>query len=156
MVDIHPQLAPLAGLVGTWSGRGHGDYPTIEAFEYEETVSFSHSGKPFLVYQQSTRSPGDGRPLHAEAGYWRLPAPDRVEVVLSQPTGITEVQEGSFDGRHLRLTSTAVTLTATAKEVRAVERELELDGDVLRYELRMAAVGHPMTWHLRAELHRST
>lgn len=156
MVDIHPQLAPLAGLVGTWSGRGSGDYPTIEAFEYDETVTFAHAGKPFLAYQQSTRAPEDGRPLHAEAGYWRLPAPDHVEVVLAQPTGITEVQEGSFDGHRLRLTSTAVARTATAKEVRALERDLELDGDVLRYELRMAAVGHPMIWHLRAELHRST
>lgn len=155
MVDLHPQLAPLAGLVGTWSGRGHGDYPTIEAFEYDETVTFAHTGKPFLTYQQSTRAPEDGRSLHAETGYWRLPAPDRVEVVLAHPTGITEVQEGSFDGRRLRLTSTAVARTATAKEVQALARDLELDGDVLRYELRMAAVGHPMTWHLRAELHRS-
>ena len=29
-----------------------------------------------------------------------------------------------------------------------------LDGDVLRYEMAMAAVGHPMTHNLRAELHR--
>ena len=46
--------------------------------------------------------------------------------------------------------------TPTAKPVTAVHRRFELaeGGEVLRYELSMAAMGLEMTHHLRAELRR--
>ncbi len=151
---LHPNLEPLASLIGTWSGPGQGEYPTIEPFAYEETVTFSHVGKPFLAYSQRTSSAEDGRPLHSELGFWRVPRPGQVEVVLSHPTGITEIGEGRLEGRKLSLRSTSVGRTGTALEVVAIERHFEIDDTVLRYRLSMAAVGQPMTHHLAAELRR--
>jgi hypothetical protein len=158
MPPVHPDVAPLAFLLGVWSGTGEGEYPTIEPFGYEETVAFGHAGKPFLSYGQRTAAADDGRPLHAETGYWRSPAPGRLEVVLAHPTGVAEVLGGTFEatagGGVLDLRTTAVTCTPSAKEVTALERRFEVDGDELRYTLAMAAVGLPMTHHLRAVLRR--
>lgn len=159
---LHPSVAGLAALLGEWSGRGHGEYPTIEPFDYVETVTFTHVGKPFLAYQQRTRRLlPDGtlaEPLHAETGYWRCPTPDTVEVVLAHPTGLVEVQEGGIDRRddetHISISSTSITGTGTAKRVDAVGRVFRLHDGGLTYRVSMAAVGLPLQHHLAAELRR--
>lgn len=156
---LHPDLAPLAFLVGTWEGEGTGRYPTIEPFAYRERTTVGHGGKPFLVLAQRTWAADDGRPLHVETGYLRLPAPDHVELVVAHPTGHVEVAEGSFeataDGGTLHLRSTTVAGTATAKEVQQLERTLAVHGDQLDVHLAMAAVGQPLGPHLHAQLART-
>jgi hypothetical protein len=156
--DLHPNLEELAPLLGTWVGRGAGEYPTIQPFEYLEEVVFTHVGKPFLVYRQKTKSVADGKPLHAEAGFLRVPQPGHVELVLAHPSGITEIEVGSYSVQdsiiELELVTTDVGLTPTAKEVTALGRSLRLDGEELTYSLRMGAVGQPLQHHLAAVLRR--
>lgn len=149
---IHPDIEPLGFLLGTWSGEGQGEYPTISPFGYRETVTFTHVGKPFFFYTQRTFATDDGQPLHGEAGYLRSPRPGWVEFVVAHPTGVVEVDEGSFTGSSLRLRSSLVAGTESAKDVTAVERDFDFEPGVITYSLRMAAVGQPLGHHLRARL----
>ena len=156
--DLHPDLEELAPLLGTWAGQGAGKYPTIQPFEYLEEVVFSHVGKPFLVYAQKTRAVADGRPLHAETGYLRVPQPGHVELVLAHPNGITEIEVGTYSVAgsviEIEMSTTSVGLAPTAKEVTALGRSVRLDGDELTYSMQMGAVGQPLQNHLAAVLHR--
>ncbi|OBH02242.1 MULTISPECIES: peroxynitrite isomerase [unclassified Mycobacterium] len=159
--DLHPDLEALAPLLGTWAGRGSGKYPTIQPFDYFEEVVFSHVGKPFLAYSQKTKAVTDGKPLHAETGYLRAPRPGEVELVLAHPSGITEIEVGTYSVTGDRIdvelstgSGGTIGLTPTAKEVTALGRSLRIDGDELSYKVRMGAVGQPLQDHLDAVLHR--
>jgi hypothetical protein len=161
-VTLHMQVSPLAALLGTWSGEGHGRYPTIDDFDYGEEIVFNHVGKPFLAYRQRTWDLADGRPLHAEVGYWRVvpgeTPPWSIEVVLAHPSGVAEVSTGlvSGAGDHLQIdvASASVVTTPTAKEVTSLARRITVAGHDMRYVLDMAAVGQAAHEHLTAQLIR--
>jgi hypothetical protein len=97
--------------------------------------------------------------MHAETGFWRFPSAGCVEVVLSHPTGITDVDEGSIEltlegSIVIELASVAIGLTSSAKSVTGLARSFRISGDVIEYEVEMAAVGLPLQHHLAARLER--
>ena len=155
VIPMHSALEPIAFLLGTWRGEGEGAYPTIESFRYGEEVTFSHVGKPFLAYSQRTWSLSAGTPMHSETGFWRPLDGGRVEAVLAHPFGAGEIQEGTVKQTRIELRSKSVVLTSTAKVINAVARTFEVDDDVLRYTVEMAAVRQPLQYHLSAELRRA-
>jgi hypothetical protein len=159
-VPVHPDLAPLGFLLGRWEGAGIGGYPTIESFRFGQEVSFSHNGKPFLIYTSRTwRLDEDGQigaPLGTESGYWRPRPDDQVEVMLAHPTGIVEIYLGEISGTRIEMATDVVARTATAKEVTAGHRLYGLagPGQDLAYAYDMAAMGQRLQPHLSAQLKR--
>ena len=151
-MDLHPDLAPIAWLLGRWVGEGTGLYPTISDFSYREESVWTHAGKPFLAYSQATWASDDGRPLHGERGYLRV-AGGQFELVLAHSNGVVEVSVGAMADA-LVLTSVAVTGAPAAKEVTRLDRRIWAADGGLRYELGMGAVGQPLSAHLRAALRR--
>ncbi len=156
--ELHPDLAPLAFLLGRWEGAGVGGYPTIESFQFGQEVSFSHNGKPYLIYTSRTwRLDAEGRigpPLSTEAGFWRPQPEGKVELVLAHPTGITEIYLGEVSGHRVDLATDIVARTSSAKEVTAGRRLYGLIGEDLGWAYDMAAVGQPLQSHISAQLKR--
>lgn len=156
-MELAPNLAPVAALLGTWRGEGAGEYPTITPFSYTEEVVFTNVGKPFLHYVQRTWSPS-GAPMHTETGYLRLPGDRSVELVLAQPTGQSELAQGTLsdDGDRLVIELEAKMMnSASAKHVESTRRRYEIGGDQMTTTFAMAAVGQPMTHHLSSGLRRN-
>ena len=154
--SLATNLSPVSPLLGTWKGQGSGSYPTIEDFSYSEEVTFTDVGKPFLHFLQKTRGPA-GNPMHTETGYLRIPGDGTAELILAQPTGQTELCEGTLtvDGDSVVLEFRASVMnSASAKQVTSTHRRYELVGDRLTTTFAMAAVGQPLTHHLRSELVR--
>jgi hypothetical protein len=151
-MDLHPDVAPLAWLIGTWVGEGEGWYPTVADFAYREEAKFTASVKPFLAYSQATWALDDGRPMHGERGYLRV-AGSQVELVVAHANGIVEISTGSLSS--LTLQSVVVAGSPTAKDVTAIDRQWSLEDDVLHYTLGMTAVGEAHAPHLSARLRRA-
>ena len=158
-VKPHPSLAPLLFLLGRWEGAGVGGYPTIESFQFGQEISFSHNGKPFLIYTSRTwRLDEDGTigaPLATETGYWRPQPDNKLEVLLAHPTGFVEIWVGTADGAKIELSTDLVARTDTAKAYTGGHRLYGLvDGDLL-WAYDMAAVDQPLQPHLSATLRRA-
>jgi hypothetical protein len=159
----HVLLGPVLGFLGVWRGRGRGGYPTLDGdFTYAQEVSFRHDGRPFLRYEaRAWVLDGDGRPLRPaarESGWWRLQPDGRVEALVTQPTGITEVLVGHAGEGAVDLSTHSVALTPTAKDVTATRRRYTLtdgDGDTFTFVHDLAAVGQPLRHHLSATLRRA-
>lgn len=157
--DVHPDLEPLAFLLGTWRGLGVGGYPTIEAFAFEQEIVFSHVGKPYLTYtSRSWLIDGEGehmRPGASEAGFWRPQPEGKLEVMLSHPTGFVEIWLGEIAFSKIEMRTDVVARTTSAKEVTAGHRLYGLVDGELMWAYDMAAVGQPLGPHLSARLQKT-
>ena len=152
--ELNPALTPVAFLLGTWRGEGEGQYPSIKPFRYREEVRFTHNGKPFLIYTQRSEAIDSGQPMHGEAGYLRMVGDGRVEFVIAQPIGYAEISLGRVDGQRIDVECASVGRTPTAKPVTSISRSLWMDGETLRYELKMAMEGVALMRHLTASFRR--
>ncbi|MBK5306424.1 MAG: FABP family protein [Frankiaceae bacterium] len=154
--DLHPNLEHIGWLVGTWGGLGVGGYPTIEGFRYEQELTFSHDGRPFLAYESRAWLVDDDgdriKPSGRESGFWRATGERQLEVVLAHPTGIVEVYVGESTFTKIELATDVVARTSTAKEVTGLKRLYGKVEDDLAYAVDMAAVGQPLQSHLSARL----
>jgi hypothetical protein len=156
--NLHPDCAPVAWLLGTWRGNGHGYYPTTSAFQFGQECIFTHDGRPFFHYLSRSWIVDDEgnkvRDAAIETGFLRPKSDGSLEVLLTHHTGFVEIWYGQVEGAKIEITTDAVARTESAKEYAAGHRLYGLvDGDLL-WAFDMAAMGHELQPHLWGRLVR--
>jgi len=157
---LHPDLNPLAWLVGTWRGKGHGEYPGVEKFQFMQEVVFNHDGRPFLNYYSRSWLIDDNseiiRPAASETGFWRAKDNKVIEVILAHNTGIAEGWVGVHDGPKIQLAMDQGYSSPSAKIVTAGSRLYGLVEGELFFAYDMAAEGKTLQAHIWSSLERQT
>ena len=158
--NLHPDLMPLAWLVGTWRGKGRGEYPNVPGFQYAQEVSFNHDGRPFLNYFSRSWIIDENdeiiRPAASEVGFWRIKEKNVLEVLLAHNTGIAEGWVGLVQGAKIQLAMDQGYSSPTAKIVTAGSRLYGLVEGELFTSYDMAAQGQTLQAHLWSSLERQT
>eukprot|EP00474_Spongospora_subterranea_P001748 CRZ02206.1 hypothetical protein [Spongospora subterranea] len=159
---LHDQIAKLAPLLGTWSGHGRGEYPTIAPFEYHDHIEFLSTGQPFLLMQQRTfKKNPEVKPMHSEMGFWRMtPGSNSVSMSISHAMGLAEISEGSLvvEGGNFvfLLESTHLTRIESASHPYAnkIRRKFTVNANLsdMEYTVEMETENSPMTFHLFGRL----
>jgi hypothetical protein len=166
MSELSETLRPLEFLVGIWRGEGVGAVPGGGGpdYPYAEELRIYEDGSPWLAYSSRVISTEDGRWLHSESGWWRpQPAADDgtvpVELVITRPTGVTEVLIGRIvtgpAGDQVELVSDVVARTPSAPAFTADRRLYAVRGGKLMYAIDLAADDTGLAPHLAAALDRS-
>jgi hypothetical protein len=157
--NLHPLCGPVVWLLGTWQGNGHGDYPTIDGYQFGQELVFQQDGRPFFHYfSRSWILDDEGNKVREgaqETGFLRCLPEGKLELVLSHNTGFTEIWYGVAAAGKMELHTAGVGFTETAKEVTAGHRLYgNVEGDLL-YAYDMEAMGQPLQPHLWARLQRA-
>lgn len=157
--NLHPDCGPVAWMLGTWRGNGHGDYPTIEPYQFGQELIFTHDGRPFFHYFSRSWIVDEAgetvREAALETGFVRCRPEGRVELLLTHSTGFVEIWYGEAGDGKLELQTDAVVRSETAKDYAAGHRLYgNVEGDLL-YAFDMAAMGQPLQPHTWARLQRA-
>jgi hypothetical protein len=158
--NLHPDLMPLAWLVGSWRGKGRGEYPNVPGFQFAQEINFNHDGRPFLNYFSRSWIIDENneiiRPAASEVGFWRVKENNVLEVILAHNTGIAEGWVGIVSGAKIQLEMDQGYSSPSAKIVTAGSRLYGLVEGELFTSYDMAAEGQTLQAHLWSSLERQS
>ncbi len=155
---LHEDLYPLAWLVGTWRGKGRGEYPGITPFQFAHEVTFNHDGRDFLNYYSRSWILDEKDEIasasESEVGFWRTKPNNVLEVVLSHSRGISEGWVGVHDGPKIQLAMDQGYSSPSSKIVTAGSRLYGLVEGELFFAYDMAAEGQTIQAHIWSTMER--
>lgn len=158
--SINPSVAPLAWLVGSWSGLGVIGYPGLDSHNFHQEVEITHNEQPYLTMRTRTwKLDGDGEQveeLDPEMGYWRVLASGEVELLVVHPSGILEMYVGRKEAERpvIEMATDGVMRSPEAPEYNSGKRMYGLVESKLMWVHEMAARGQAMAPYQSAQLER--
>ena len=147
-------------LEGTWIGEGRAFFPTIDTFEYRETLTYTRQNDNSLFYEQRTEKRLQGQETfltsHWESGFLRILEKGGVELINAQSGGRSEVLAGTVEtmDQNVRLSFVSQGLMNDERMI-ASARTFEINQGTLKYEMGMKTTRvDSLTPHLTATLQR--
>jgi len=157
---LHEDLYPLAWLVGTWRGKGRGEYPGLKSFEFIQEVSFNHDGRGFLNYFSRTwLIDSDGEiiaPFELETGFWQAKPKKVLEVVLAFSTGRGEGWVGLHDGPKIQMAMDQGYVSPSGTLIESGSRLYGLVDGQLFYAYDVGMDGHDLQAYMWSTLERQS
>jgi len=161
MADTWTDINQLFSLLaGTWTGEGRGEYPTVQSFDYRETLIFTRRDDKSLAYEQRTHKRYDGQTewlvSHWENGFIRMLENGDLELVNAQSGGRSEVLigTGEISGSLFRIQFNSKLVINDPRMI-CTARTFELEGETLRYQVEMQTTAvDRLTHHLTISLQR--
>ena len=155
---IHPDVAPLAWLVGRWEGAGVIGYPGMATANFGQELVVSHDERPFLEWhsrmwkldEQGNKTDA----IDTEFGYWRPLENNEVEFMVTHPSGIVEMYYGNTSPAKIELRTDGVIRSPQAPEYTAGARMLGYVNSNLMWAYDAALNGEPLQSYASAELKR--
>ena len=83
--DLHPDLAPIAWMIGRWEGSGKARYPGTEDFDFGQQIDFAHNGGNYLHYLSSGQGKQDQGSFAGISEVPLHPKPGQPSMVMTGP-----------------------------------------------------------------------
>ncbi|XP_018573555.1 THAP domain-containing protein 4-like [Anoplophora glabripennis] len=150
---IHEKLKSLSWMVGEWKSiTAVVNYPTMKSpVNYNENLSFTSLGQPFLNYRSLTWNTENGAPMHLESGFLRIDEDEvSVSFLIAQSFGVATVEEGTAkDNAIITNTSAIGHMKFVRQKVVRLQRYYKLnEGGQLEYTVLMETPRTPLTQHV--------
>lgn len=154
--QLDGMVKKLEWLLGKWSSEdGQGVYPTNQDFRFGEEVEFFHSGQPNIQFSFSSWHLETFTPLQREVGFLRMKHnSNKVAMIVSQSSGMCEIDEGVVNGQELTLEShtlASTTFQARPSDTKKVRRVFKREGDILVQTISIETPSHPMMEHSKVQ-----
>jgi hypothetical protein len=129
----------MKSFIGLWAGKGQGEFPTMDPFDYDETLEIEGAkGFPLLVFQQMGLVTTTGRPSHFEVGLIKVLTDGTIELGDIGNGMRAEIMKGTVTEKD-EITTLDLVSTAFANDPRMIASRgvFVLKGDVLFYHMYM-------------------
>jgi len=155
-------VGTLNFLVGSWKGKGIAQYPTIEAVEYSEELTFQKiEGFNVLQYEQKTWMESEkgifDKPIFWDCGFLIEKEDNNFEFCSTQKSGRMELLSGKLVQKDDNTYEIVFRSKAIYNDKQMVKsgRTFLFSKSSIKYELWMSTTNHPnYDIHLKAALEK--
>lgn len=158
-INADRTMGLMQRFVGSWTGEGQGQFPTMDPFDYDETLTFKLvDGFPILQFEQRAIVTTPNRPSHFEVGVMKVLDDGTIQLGDIGNGVRGEIMEGTVaeeDGK-VTLNLTSIAFANDARMI-ASRRVIVIKDGILTYKMFMTTATTPEPQehlHLSASLTR--